>query len=78
MVVIKVKGFKAGYTGAGGWKAEIPELTKELNRATQELDPRTAYVVDWENWVAEQMLDLYEGSEVVSLNDFQSEPGVVY
>ncbi len=78
MVVIKVKGFKAGYTRAGGWKAEIPELTKELNRATQELDSRAAYIPDWENWVATQMLDLYEGSEVVSLNDFQSKPGVLY
>ena len=77
MVVIKVKGFKAGYTRAGGWKAEIPELTKELNRATQELDPRGAYIVDWENWVAEQMLDMFEG-EVVLLNRIESVPGVIY
>ena len=77
MVVIKVKGFKAGYTRAGGWKAEIPELTKTLNATTANLDSRMFYIPDWDNWVAEQMLEIY-GGEVVSMNEIESEEGVIY
>ena len=85
MVIIRFLDHEARYTAETGrdkgrWKVipKNPAILEILEFSTKyELDTMT-YIADWENFVAESIAERYPGTEIVRLNEVESEEGVIY